>query len=108
MTTHELRDSAPPKNGQPSCGRNGAKRKRSILIESMSASIEQPSAGMLANQLSSAPYLGAAVTDFTEMVSPFAVPVTLACCQASLLSSFSAALSDVLRVYTLPSTTKAY
>ena len=32
----------------------------------------------------------AAVTDFTEMVSPLAVPVTLACSQASLLSSSSA------------------
>src|ERR1019366_9488223 len=40
----------------------------------------------------------AAVTDFTEMVSPFAVPVTLACSQASLLSSSSAALSEVSRV----------
>ena len=33
----------------------------------------------------------AAVTDFTEMVSPLAVPVTLASSQASLLSSSSAA-----------------
>jgi hypothetical protein len=32
------------------------------------------------------PYLGA-VTDSTEIVSPLAVPVTLACCQASLFSS---------------------
>ncbi len=39
----------------------------------------------------------AAVTDFTEMVSPLAVPVTLACSQASLLSSSSAALSEVSR-----------
>jgi hypothetical protein len=33
----------------------------------------------------------AAVTDFTEMVSPLAVPVTLACSQASLLRLSSAA-----------------
>ncbi len=33
----------------------------------------------------------AAVTDFTEIVSPLAVPVTFACSQASLLSSSSAA-----------------
>ena len=33
----------------------------------------------------------AAVTDFTEMVSPLAVPVTLASSQASLLSLSSAA-----------------
>jgi hypothetical protein len=41
-----------------------------------------------------APFPGsyfAAVTDFTEMVSPLAVPVTLASSQASLLSSSSAA-----------------
>jgi hypothetical protein len=43
-------------------------------------------------------YLAAAATDFTEMVSPLAVPVTLACSQSSLFSSSSAALSDVLRV----------
>jgi len=36
-------------------------------------------------------YLAAEVTDFTAMVSPLAVPVTLACSQASLLSSSSAA-----------------
>ena len=46
---------------------------------------------------SSLPYL-AAVTDFTEMVSPLAVPVTLACSQASLLSSSSAVLFEVSRV----------
>ena len=33
----------------------------------------------------------AAVTDFTEMVSPVAVPVTLACSQANLSSLSSAA-----------------
>ena len=36
-------------------------------------------------------YLAAEATDFTAMVSPLAVPVTLACSQASLLSSSSAA-----------------
>ena len=40
-------------------------------------------------------YLTAAVTDFTEMVSPLAVPVTFACSQASLWSSSRVALSDV-------------
>src|SRR6266404_654688 len=48
----------------------------------------------------------AAVTDVTEMVSPLAVPVTLACSQASLLSSSSAALSEVSRAQTLSPTTK--
>src|ERR1035438_5290761 len=50
----------------------------------------------------------AAATDFTEMVSPLAVPVTFACSQASLFSSPSEALSEVSRVYTLSPTTKAY
>lgn len=39
----------------------------------------------------SPPAYFAAVTDFTEMVSPLAVPVTVACAQASLLSLSNAA-----------------
>jgi hypothetical protein len=40
----------------------------------------------------------AATTDFTEILSPFAVPVTLASSQASVLSLSSAAWFEVSRV----------
>ena len=58
--------------------------------------LRSPPAGLLATVFLGS-YLAAA-TDFTEMVSPLAVPVTLACSHDSLLSSSNAALSDVLRV----------
>jgi len=58
--------------------------------------LRSPPRGLLA-AVFLASYLAAA-TDFTAMVSPLAVPVTLARSHASLLSSSNAALSDVLRL----------
>lgn len=43
-------------------------------------------------------YILAAVTDFTMIVSPLAVPVTLACSQANLLSSSFSASVDASSV----------
>src|SRR5450755_289090 len=55
----------------------------------------------------STPYFAAA-TEVTCMVSPSAVPVTVACLSASLSRASSAALSSPSSVYTLLPTTRAY
>ncbi len=91
-------------------GSYGYKRKRPRLNRVTGRNVEQPSPESCSQPLYvpipplewlqwaefgttrlPAPYLAAELTDFTEMVSPLAVPVTLACSQASLFSSSNAA-----------------